>query len=142
MGLATPGADEGSTLSTDAYPVLQALHHAGIGRLVGGPDASALTAELEHLSRRMAQPGSAGEAARLALLGSATVQAHASVAALSALLGQLVAKRDVANAHEASRLLTDATKRYARLHEALAKVQHRPLLVVGHAERVTMGATP
>lgn len=94
--------------------------------------------EVELVARRLVEHD--GAPARRHLLAVELALAHTQASALSALLGRLVKKKDEAGARLVSKLLLDATRRVATLAGAHAGTRARPVLVVGHADRVTVGS--
>ena len=86
--------------------------------------------------------GSQAVSARQALVSKELATAHAQASALTVLLGSLLGKKNVDGVKLVSRVLTDATKRVAILTKAHADAsgRDRPVLLVGHADQVTMSS--
>jgi hypothetical protein len=88
-----------------------------------------------------------GDSSRRELLGKHLAVAHVQMAALEALLGTVIAKKNAAGVELVTRALREVAGRFVRLSEAHAAESgrtRRPVVVVGHADNVTVtgGHTP
>ncbi len=106
-------------------------------RALFGGDTHLAAEEVEALARRLA--GVNGASSRHQLLSVQLATAHVHALALESILGSLIKKSDEPGALLISRLLTDATRRVAILAAAHAG-RPRPVLMVGHADRVSVSA--
>jgi hypothetical protein len=134
-------ADNGpSCIGSEADPTairLSPLESLGASSFFAG-DIRTAVEEVEQLASLLATLR--GSAARRDLISKHLATTHVQVAALSALLGKLVAKKDVDGSRAVSRLLNDAVRRLAALAQAHADLtaRARPSVVVGHATHVSV----
>jgi hypothetical protein len=126
-----------SSLPAPASPMVLSHVEVLAAQALFSGDVALAREEVESLARRLA--GVDGASCRRQLVSVELTLAHYQVLALQAILGAVTKKRDEAGATAISILLTHATRRVAVLAAAHAG-RPRPVLVVGHADRISIGS--
>jgi hypothetical protein len=131
---------EAETPKLDAGGGLSDLQRLSLEWPLFSGDVGVVFREVEQLATLLSSSSRGSSTAR-ELVSQHVATAHVQVAALSALLGKVVAKKDVDGSRAVSRLLNDAARRLATLIQAYSDViaRARPSVILGQAARVNVG---